>query len=74
MNGNERPDMIKHYSNFLKMMEELKPLLVEYNEDSTMKLKIYTLNSIVKGNNFRPIIIVTYNEYKILVNNGIQRV
>ena len=51
MDGHERSDVVEDRSNFLKKMEELKPYMVEFNEDSTIKPKAYPPNCVVKGEN-----------------------
>lgn len=43
----ERPDVVEDRANFLKKMEELKPFLVEFHEDGTMKSKVYLPNCVV---------------------------
>lgn len=37
VDGHERSDVVEDRKRFLEKMEELKPYLVEFNEDGTMK-------------------------------------
>ena len=37
----ERPDVVKDCANFLRKMEELKPYIVEFDQDGAMKPKTY---------------------------------
>ena len=52
-------------------MEELKPYMVTFEENGTMKPKIYPLNFAVGGDNCRPIIVITYDECIFSTNDGI---
>lgn len=54
-------------------MKELEPYLVEFEIDGTMKAKNYFSDCEVRGNNCRPIIVITYDEYTFSSNNGIQK-
>ena len=51
VDGHERSDVVEDCSNFLKKVEELKPYMVEFNKDGTMKPKTYTLDCAIKGEN-----------------------
>lgn len=51
VDGHERSDVVEDRSNFLEKMEELKPYMVEFNEDGTMKPKVYPPDCAVKGEN-----------------------
>ena len=54
-------------------MEELKPYTVEIEENGAMKPKIYPSDCAVGGNDRRPIIVITHDEYTFSSNNGIRR-
>ncbi len=43
-------DIVENRKNFLKKMEKLKPYVVEFEEDGTMKPKVYLSDSEVGGN------------------------
>lgn len=47
VNEYEQPDVIEDRERFLKIMEELKPYMVEFNKDGIMKDKKYPLDYIV---------------------------
>ena len=49
VNGHEQANIVKDYKNFLKRLEELKSYMVEFEKGSTMKLKIYPANCVVRG-------------------------
>ena len=51
IDGHERPDIIQNRENFLKVMKELEPYLVEFNEDGTMKDKEYPLDCAIRSTN-----------------------
>lgn len=53
------------------MIKEMEPYFIEFREDDVMKDKNYLLDYIVKGENCRPIIVITHNEYIFLANDGI---
>lgn len=71
VDGHERLDVVEDRANFLKKMEELKPFLVEFSEDGTMKSKIYAFDCVVWVEDSRPIILITHDECIFLANNGI---
>lgn len=52
-------------------MKELKPYIVEFDENGTMKPKVYPSDCVVGSNSRQPIIVITYNEYTFSANNGI---
>ena len=51
VDGHERSDVVEDRTHFLKKMEELKPYMVEFNEDGTMKPKVYPSDCAVEGEN-----------------------
>lgn len=71
IDGYKRSDVIKDRKRFLKKMEELKPYLVEFNKDSTMKEKNYSANCAVDSCDCRPVIMITHDEYTFSANDEI---
>ena len=69
----ERANVVEDCKNFLKRLEELKPYIVEFEEDGTMKPKIYPADYAVGGDERRPIIVITHDECTFSANNGIRR-
>ena len=67
----EQSDVVKDWKNFLQKIEELKPYIVEFEENNAIKPKVYLANYAVRGNNRRQVIIITHNEYIFPANNGI---
>lgn len=52
MNKYEQSDIVEDHSNFLnKRIKKLKRYIVEFNKDSTIKLKVYLSNYIIKSKN-----------------------
>ncbi len=49
--GHERSNVVEDRTNFLRKMEELKPYMVEFNEDGTMRPKVYPPDCAVEGEN-----------------------
>ena len=52
-------------------MEEFKLYIVEFEENCAIKPKIYSSDCIVGGNNWQPIMVITYDEYIFSANNEI---
>lgn len=71
IDGHERPDVVENRVNFLKVMEDLKPYMVEFEEDGTMKPKVYPDDCVVEGLNQRLVIVITYDEYTFTANDGV---
>ena len=71
IDGHERSDVIEDCNNFLKKMKELKPYMVEFEEDSAMKAKTYPSNCKVRGPNQSPIVVITHDECTFSANNSI---
>lgn len=69
----EQSDIIEDRKVFLNKIEELKPYIVEFDKDSTIKPKVCPLDCVVGGNNWRPIIVITHNECIFFANDGIQK-
>ncbi len=73
INRYEQSDVIEDCKVFLNKIKELKPYIVELDEDNIIKPKVHPLDCAVKGNNWRPIIVITHNEYIFSTNDGIQK-
>ena len=73
VDGHERANVVEDRKNFLKRLEELKPYIVEFEEDGIMKPKIYLANCAVGGDERQPIIVITHDECTFSANNGIRR-
>lgn len=71
IDGYERPDVVEDRQKFLRIMKDLEPYLVKFEEDGSMKTKNYPDNCAVGGNIRRPIIIIIYDEYTFSANDGI---
>ena len=50
-NRYEWPNVVKNCNNFLKKIEELKPYIIEFEEDDGMKAKISLFDCAVEGLN-----------------------
>ena len=64
-------DVMQDCKNFFKRLKELKLYMVEFEEDSTMKLKIYPSDCTVRGDKWCSIIVITYDKYIFFTNNRI---
>lgn len=51
VDGQERADVVEDRNNFSRKMEELKPYMVEFDENGIMKPKVYPLDCAVGGDN-----------------------
>lgn len=71
--GHERPDVVDCRMKFVQQMEALKPYLVEFEADGTIKGKIYPEGCRVQGDGQRPIITITHDECTFSVNDGVSR-
>lgn len=65
--------MIKDYTNFLMMMEELRLFWINFNNSCTIGSKINLFHCLVKSKYFWPIIVIIHYKYIILANDRIQR-
>lgn len=50
INGHEQSDVIEDYKTFFKKIEELKPYIIEFEENSAIKSKVYLPDCKVGGN------------------------
>ncbi len=73
IDGHKQSDIIEDCKNFLTKIEELKPYMVEFEEDNTIKSKAYPSDCAIGGNERWPIIVITYDKYTFSVNDGIWR-
>lgn len=73
IDGHERSDVVEDRKNFLTKIEELKPYIVEFKKNGTMKPKIYPQDCAIRGQKRRPIIVITHNKCIFSANNGIQK-
>lgn len=73
IDGHERPDVVEDRANFLKVMEDLKPDMVEFEEDGTMKAKVYPDDCVVEGQNRRLVKIITHDECTFSANDGVRQ-
>ena len=71
IDGHEQPDVVEDRNRFLVKIEELKPYMVEFNEDGLIKAKDYLVDGTVGGEERCPIIVITYDECTFSANNGI---
>lgn len=74
MDKYKRSDIVEYHINFLIKMEELKPYMVEFDKDGTMKPKTYPLDCVVKGENKWPIIMITHNKCTFSTNGSVKKV
>lgn len=44
-------DIVEDCIKFFKKMQELKPYMVEFNQNCTMKPKVYSPNYVIEGEN-----------------------
>lgn len=71
IDGHERSDMVEDCKRFLNKIEDLKPYLVEFNEDGTIKDKTYPPDCTVRDEDCWPVIIITHDECTFLTNDNI---
>lgn len=50
--GHKQSDIVEDCKNFLKKIKELKPYMIEFEEDSLIKPKIYLFNRVIRGDNW----------------------
>ena len=69
----ERSNVVKDPNNFLIKIEDLKPYIIEFDEDSKTKQKNYPSDCTNGGNDQEPIIVITNEKYNFSTNNNIYR-
>lgn len=74
INRHECLNVVEDWNNFLIEMKNLKLYIVEFEEDSKIKPKVYLSDYAIKGNNWQLIIVIAYNKYTFSSNNSIWRV
>ena len=73
IDGHERSNVLEDHKNFLRRIEELKPYMVEFEEDGAIKEKVYPSDCVVEGEKQQPIIIITHDECTFSANDGIHK-
>lgn len=67
--------MVTDQENFLhKVTEKLKPYLVKFKKDETMKKKTYIFDCAMGGDQRCLVIMITHNECTFSANNGVRQV
>ena len=51
INRHKQSNIVEDYLNFLKKIEKLKPYIIKFNKNGTMKLKDYPVDCVVKSEN-----------------------
>jgi len=67
--GHEHPDVLQDWNALVGTSD----YLVEFNEDGTIKDKVYHLGCEVYASESRPIILITHDEATFSANDGIRR-
>ena len=73
IDGHVRSDIVEDCKVFLNKIEELKPYIVEFDDDGAIKPKVYPLDCIIGGNNWQPIIVITHDKCTFSANDRIQK-
>lgn len=73
IDGHERPDVVKDRQKILKVIKELEPYLVEFNEDGTIKANEYPSYCAIEGANRQPVIVITHDESTSIANDDLRR-
>lgn len=74
VDSHEQPDIMKDWYHSLTKIEELKPYIIEFNEDGEMKAKNYPVDYVVRGEKFHSIIVIIYNECTFFPNDRVWKV
>lgn len=69
----EQLDVIDDRRQFLTLMKEIWPYLVEFKKDDIMKDKNYFSNYAIKDEDCRLVIIIIHDECIFSANNSIQK-
>lgn len=67
-------DKGEDWNYFLTKIEELKLYIVEFNENSAMKVKNYLIDYIVRGEKCCSINVIIHDGYIFSVNDGTQKI
>lgn len=70
VDGHERPNVVEDRKHFLKVMEEMEPYLVRFDQEGKMISKIYPSDCEMGGNERRPVIVITHDECTFSLNDG----
>lgn len=62
IDGHKCLNVVEDWNNFLTRIEDLKLYIVEFEENSKMKLKIYPLGCIVEESDRQSIIVISYDK------------
>lgn len=73
IDGHEQSNVVEDCKRFLTKMEELKSYIVEFEENGTIKPKIYPHDCAIEGEECRPIIVITHDECTFSANDGIRK-
>ena len=73
VDGHKRTDVVEDQNCFLTHIEELKPYMVEVDEDGGMKAKEYLVDCAVGVDERQPVIIITHDECIFSANDGVQK-
>lgn len=71
INGYKWLDIVENYTNFLKIMKDLKSYMIEFKENGTIKHKVYFNDYVVKDPNQYLVIVIIHNECIFSVNDGV---
>lgn len=63
--------MLKNWNNFSIRIEDLKPYMVEFEEDGIIKPNINLFDCVIGGNNYWSIIIIIDGKCIFFANKGI---
>lgn len=74
MDKHKHFDVFEDYANFLKIIKNLKPYMIEFEKDRIIKTKVYPDDCIIKSQNWHPVIIITHDKCIFLVNNIVRQV
>jgi hypothetical protein len=73
IDGHERPDVVQDQNAFVQTLETLAEYLDEFDEDGTIKDKVYPPGCEVYGSESRPVILITHDEATFSANDGIRK-
>ena len=73
VDSHEQSNVVEDRNHFSTKIEELKPYLVEFNEDGKIKAKDYPVHFVGEGEERRPIIVITYDEFTFSANDGVRK-
>lgn len=67
----EQLNVVKDHENFINTIKDLKPYLVEFKEDGSIKTKNHQDDYTLKGDIYNLIIVITHDECTFSANNTI---